>query len=92
MRCSRECSRCGEKINSDQMVMRVLPHIYHLHCFVCCSCNKPLQKGEQFTIRSGQPICQVDLEKELFLARQYGDDDMIIDDGIRSRDGRRYIY
>lgn len=88
MKCPRDCSSCGENINADQLVMRVLPHIYHIHCFVCCSCNQPLQKGEQFTIRGGQPICRMDLEKELFLV-QYGNDDLMVDEGLRTRDGRR---
>lgn len=70
------------------MVMRVQPHVYHLHCFMCCACNQPLQKGEQFTIRGGQLICRVDLEKELYLAQHY-DDELMLDEGIRPRDGRR---
>lgn len=84
-----KCFRCGEKINPDEMVMRVSPHfVFHLGCFVCWNCNQPLQKGEQFAFRSGQLICRMDLEKESYLAQQY-DDDYIIDDHVRSRDGRR---
>lgn len=83
-----KCYRCGDKINSDEMVMRVQSSVYHLGCFVCWSCNQPLQKGEQFAFRSGQLICRMDLEKENYLAQQY-EDDYIIDEHVRTRDGRR---
>lgn len=61
--------------------------VYHIGCFVCCNCNQPLLKGEQFAFRGGQLICRNDLDKE-YLA-QAMDDDYIIDDHVRSRDGRR---
>ncbi|XP_063701477.1 LIM homeobox transcription factor 1-beta-like [Culicoides brevitarsis] len=83
------CSRCGNQISSNEFVMRVQPHVYHLECFVCCTCNQPLQKGEQFCIRGTQPVCQVDLEKEMYLAHQYGDEDLLIDERLRPTDGRR---
>lgn len=88
MKCSRECSRCGERILPHEMVMRVNPHVYHLHCFICFACNQPLQKGEQFTIRGGQLICRIDLEKDLYLAQHY-DDEMLLDEHMARRDGRR---
>ncbi|CRL06681.1 CLUMA_CG019478, isoform A [Clunio marinus] len=83
-----KCYRCCEKINPDELVMRVQEnYVYHVNCFICCSCNQPLQKGEQFAIRGGQLICQMDLEKESFLSQTYDDD--FITEGVRSRDGRR---
>jgi LIM homeobox transcription factor 1 len=63
-------------------------YVYHVNCFVCSDCNKPLQKGEQFAFRAGQLICRNDLEKETFLPQTY-DDDYVIEGRIRSRDGRR---
>lgn len=89
IKCSRECSRCGERILPHEMVMRVNPHVYHLHCFVCCACSQPLQKGEQFTIRGGQLICRMDLEKDLYLAQHYADEDLLMDEHLTRRDGRR---
>jgi LIM homeobox transcription factor 1 len=68
--------------------MKVQDFVYHVNCFVCCSCNQTLQKGEQFAFRGGQLICRMDLEKESFMAQSY-DDEFIVDDHIRSRDGRR---
>lgn len=63
-------------------------YVYHVNCFVCCSCSQPLQKGEQFAFRGGQLICRMDLEKESYLSQTF-DDDFIIEDHVRSRDGRR---
>lgn len=86
-----KCARCCEKITPDEMVMRVQnSFIYHVNCFVCCSCNQPLQKGEQFAFRGGQLICRSDLEKESqFLPQTSFDDDYVIEEHVRSRDGRR---
>jgi LIM homeobox transcription factor 1 len=90
MKCSSNCSRCGDRIQPDELVMKVPPHAYHLHCFVCCICHKPLQKGEHFSIKSGQLICQHDLEKDYYLSHaHYADEDLLLDDVIRPRDGRR---
>lgn len=84
-----KCTRCCEKISPDEMVMRVQnSYVYHVNCFVCCSCNQPLQKGEQFAFRGGQLICRSDLEKESFLPQTF-DDEYVIEEHVRSRDGRR---
>lgn len=42
----------------------------------------------QFAFRAGQLICRMDLEKESYLSQSF-DDDYIIEDHARSRDGRR---
>lgn len=68
--------------------MRVHPHVFHLNCFVCFACNQPLKRGEQFSIRGSQLICRIDLEKDLYLSHHY-DDDLLLDDHITRRDGRR---
>lgn len=47
-----------------------------------------LQKGEQFAFRGGQLICRLDLEKESYVSQPF-DDDYIIEEHVRSRDGRR---
>jgi len=84
-----KCTRCCEKINPDELVMRVQDsYVYHVNCFVCCNCQQPLQKGEQFAFRAGQLVCRMDLEKESFLNQSF-DDDFIIEEHVRSRDGRR---
>uniref|UniRef100_A0A182RTQ7 Uncharacterized protein n=1 Tax=Anopheles funestus TaxID=62324 RepID=A0A182RTQ7_ANOFN len=115
----RDCYGCGERIAPSELVMRAKHLVYHLHCFLCYTCNRPLQKGEPFSIRAGKLICQHDLEKDFYgsaaaaaaaaaamhhhhgaglphpthlppAAHLYGDgDDYLLDDGLRTRDGRR---
>ncbi|XP_038114638.1 LIM homeobox transcription factor 1-beta [Culex quinquefasciatus] len=93
---SRECYGCGERIAPNEMVMRAKNHVFHLNCFLCYTCNRPLQKGEPFSLKSGKLICQHDLEKDMYSSLHpihshhlYGDDDYLMEDGLRSRDGRR---
>ncbi|XP_053675981.1 LIM homeobox transcription factor 1-beta [Anopheles nili] len=62
----RDCYGCGERIAPSEMVMRAKHLVYHLHCFLCYTCNRPLQKGEPFSIRAGKLICQHDLEKDFY--------------------------
>ncbi|XP_055625487.1 LIM homeobox transcription factor 1-beta isoform X2 [Toxorhynchites rutilus septentrionalis] len=95
----RDCYGCGERISPNEMVMRAKNLVYHLNCFLCYTCNRPLQKGEPFSMRAGKLICQHDLEKDMYSNMHslhshqsphlYGDDDYLLEDGIRSRDGRR---
>lgn len=85
-----KCMRCCEKITPDEMVMKIQnSYVYHVNCFVCCSCNQPLQKGEQFAFRGGQLLCRTDFEKESFMSSSYDDDYVIEEHHVRSRDGRR---
>ncbi|CAG9763306.1 unnamed protein product [Ceutorhynchus assimilis] len=85
-----KCSRCGDRLLPQEMVMRAQQHVYHLPCFVCVICCQPLQKGEQFVLRAGQLFCRQDFEKELYLMQQAnsGDEDLL-DENSRPRDGRR---
>ncbi|KFB46886.1 AGAP005137-PA-like protein [Anopheles sinensis] len=62
----RDCYGCGERIAPSEMVMRAKHLVYHLHCFLCYTCNRPLQKGEPFSLRAGKLICQHDLEKDFY--------------------------
>ena len=72
------------------MVMKIQnSYIYHVNCFTCCSCNQPLQKGEQFAFRGGQLLCRADFEKESFMPQTYDDEYVIEEHHVRSRDGRR---
>uniref|UniRef100_A0A8D8Z381 LIM homeobox transcription factor 1-beta n=1 Tax=Cacopsylla melanoneura TaxID=428564 RepID=A0A8D8Z381_9HEMI len=85
-----KCARCGDRILPHEMVMRAQSHVYHLPCFVCVMCCQPLQKGEQFILRSGQLFCRQDFEKEMYLMQQSSpSDDMMLDENCRPRDGRR---
>lgn len=84
-----KCSRCGDRVQPNDMVMRVQNNIFHLPCFVCWICCQPLQKGEQFILRGGQVYCRHDFEKDIYLSQHCVDDDLIMDDVVRPRDGRR---
>ena len=67
--------------------MRAQNYVFHLPCFVCWICCQPLQKGEQFVLRGGQLFCRHDFEKDMY--QQCTDEDLLLDDAIRPRDGRR---
>ncbi|XP_035706379.1 LIM homeobox transcription factor 1-alpha [Folsomia candida] len=88
-----KCSRCGERVLSQELVMRAANQVFHLNCFVCAACLCPLKKGEQFVLRGSQIFCRADFEKELYLLQQAnsprGSDDVIGDENSRPRDGRR---
>ncbi|BES98570.1 Lim homeobox [Nesidiocoris tenuis] len=86
-----KCTRCGDRLLPHEMVMRAQSHVFHLPCFTCVVCCQPLQKGEQFVMRSGQLFCRQDFEKEMFLLQQSTSpsDEMMMDENSRPRDGRR---
>ena len=42
--------------------MRARDCIYHLDCFLCFSCNKPLNTGDTYGIHCDQVFCQEDYE------------------------------
>lgn len=84
-----KCSRCGDRVQPNDMVMRAQNNIFHLPCFVCWICCQPLQKGEQFILRGGQVFCRHDFEKDIYLSQHCVDDDLMMDDVVRPRDGRR---
>lgn len=67
---SVKCSRCGDRVQPNDMIMRAQSFIFHLPCFVCCVCCQPLQKGEQFVLRAGQLFCRHDFEKDMYMAQQ----------------------
>lgn len=63
-----KCSACLQHIvPPNQLVMRALDHVYHMHCFACVACGHPLQKGEEFVVKHGQIFCRMDFEKEMAL-------------------------
>lgn len=84
-----KCSRCNDRLQPNDMVMRAQNYVFHLQCFACCVCCQPLQKGEQFVMRSGQLFCRHDFEKDMYLSQQHCVDDELLLDDIRPRDGRR---
>ena len=42
--------------------MRARDAVYHLSCFTCSSCNRPLTPGEQFGMKESLVYCRSDYE------------------------------
>uniref|UniRef100_A0A8C4QJQ3 LIM homeobox transcription factor 1-alpha n=2 Tax=Eptatretus burgeri TaxID=7764 RepID=A0A8C4QJQ3_EPTBU len=61
---SQKCGGCLESIAPSELVMRALDSVYHLGCFSCCVCERPLQKGDEFVLKEGQLLCRPDYERE----------------------------
>lgn len=72
------------------MVMKVRNFNFHLNCFVCWICGQRLQKGDQYILRSQRLFCKHHIENEYYLSpHHYTNDDYIIEESIRHKDGRR---
>lgn len=50
----------------QDMVMRVQHHVYHLPCFNCSVCCRPLEKGEQYFMNGGQLFCHLHYDPTTF--------------------------
>lgn len=59
------CLGCGDRIGSDELVMRTADNVFHLKCFSCVVCGVQLQKGEQYVVKQSQLFCRSDYEKEV---------------------------
>lgn len=59
------CLGCGDRIGSDELVMRTIDNVFHLKCFACVVCGVQLQKGEQYVVKQSQLFCRSDYEKEV---------------------------
>lgn len=40
-----KCDKCGNSFRKDDFVMRAKTKIYHIDCFRCSSCSRPLKPG-----------------------------------------------
>lgn len=92
---SVKCSRCTERVMPQDMVMRVQHHIYHLSCFNCVVCCRPLEKGDHYFMNGGQLFCHLHYDPTAFYSAppsSYGGggpgsiiddlDDDLLDDGL----------
>lgn len=68
---ARHCARCTMGISAQELVMRVRDLVYHLSCFVCEGCNKPLTKGDHFGMKGRLVYCRTDYE--LLFQEGYGE-------------------
>ncbi|CAH8458547.1 unnamed protein product [Dicrocoelium dendriticum] len=58
---SVSCAACRRLVYPYDLVMRSQLCVYHLECFTCSHCHRPLLPGERYAMRRGQPVCQADL-------------------------------
>jgi hypothetical protein len=58
----QRCARCHVGLSAHELVMRARDCIYHIDCFLCFSCNKPLRTGDTYGIHCDQVFCQEDYE------------------------------
>jgi LIM homeobox transcription factor 1 len=65
------CLGCGEKIGSNELVMRATESVFHLKCFICVVCGIHLQTGDQYVIKQSQLFCRPDYEKEVEMLQGY---------------------
>ncbi|XP_031569658.1 LIM homeobox transcription factor 1-beta-like isoform X3 [Actinia tenebrosa] len=58
-----KCSGCRKTIPANELVMRALGNVYHLHCFVCAMCGHVLEKGQEFALKDNKLYCKMDYAK-----------------------------
>uniref|UniRef100_A0A8C4NKW7 Uncharacterized protein n=1 Tax=Eptatretus burgeri TaxID=7764 RepID=A0A8C4NKW7_EPTBU len=52
------CPACGEPIPPLELVLRARGLAFHLPCFRCAVCQRPLRTGDLFVLRNGRPVCR----------------------------------
>jgi len=56
-----KCSGCGEGISPQDLVRRAGDRVYHVSCFTCIVCRKPLSTGEElYVLDENRFICKDD--------------------------------
>lgn len=55
-----KCSGCGGDFDRSDLVMRARERIYHVSCFRCSTCARPLAPGDEFALRDGVLLCRHD--------------------------------
>lgn len=57
---TRQCTRCGEQIAAFDAVYRVHQKVYHVTCFTCTTCKRPLKTGDKYYSRGDGIYCEHD--------------------------------
>nr|CAD2144956.1 unnamed protein product [Meloidogyne enterolobii] len=65
----QHCQRCGIPCQRNDMVMRARQLIFHINCFTCIVCQKPLNTGETFLLRQNEIFCR----PECFIQKEGGE-------------------
>ncbi|KAI2660007.1 hypothetical protein H4Q32_022599 [Labeo rohita] len=55
--CTNKCAKCHKAFISKEYVMRTRVNIYHIQCFRCEGCSRPLLPGDEYILRDGHPLC-----------------------------------
>ncbi|KAI6202442.1 Protein lin-11 [Aphelenchoides besseyi] len=94
-RYSVRCAGCELLIERNELVRRAQNLIYHLRCFCCSVCGRPLDTGEQLFIVDGKKfVCQEDFygnstvsggHKQL----KFATDESLISDDYDEDDGQQ---
>ncbi|XP_071820440.1 LIM/homeobox protein Lhx9-like isoform X2 [Apostichopus japonicus] len=58
----KRCARCYLAISSNEMVMRAKGLVFHLMCFTCTACSRPLNPGDYFGMRDEHVYCRLHYE------------------------------
>lgn len=58
----KRCARCHQGIAANELVMKARELVYHISCFTCSSCHKPLSTGDQFGMKENLIYCRDDYE------------------------------
>jgi len=72
---SRACAACGKHISAFDMVLRAHQSVYHVTCFACAICKRPLTTGDKYCVIDGKIFCEQDgqankLNKEIKTKRK----------------------
>ena len=59
-----KCAGCEEGIVPQSIVRKAHDHVYHMHCFKCCICQRELATGDEFYLipSDGRLVCKQDYE------------------------------
>lgn len=53
-----DCANCGKTIRGEDWVRKARDLIYHVACFYCETCDKPLSTGEEFGLQGKRLLCK----------------------------------
>ncbi|XP_046722951.1 PDZ and LIM domain protein 7 isoform X3 [Silurus meridionalis] len=81
------CAKCKKTIAGE--IMHALKMTYHVQCFVCAACKRPI-RNQAFYMEEGEPYCERDYEK-MFGTKCHGCD-FKIDAGDRFLEALGYSW
>lgn len=55
-----KCDKCSQSFSKTDYVMRAKSKIYHIECFRCSACMRPLTTGDEFALRHDGLFCRHD--------------------------------